>query len=207
MTKKSFIISSSGLNAIVFSPNDGSDNFKFIFGDKEVNMNTYLADFISPRVSQMHNIDPLVNFINIYDYIEGNKEISSIFNDSKVLDNFKYISKGQMIEIDEEMSYKLQYLSILIDNKELFNAMNKLYPIECNNSNFDKIILYLQYFPKFECQALLDNISSNFHLIDENKLLKFPHQFLYSVLSSNKLKLKSEDSLIKFINKILSYEM
>lgn len=60
MSKKSFILSSSGLN-IVFTSKTKEDDFYFVFGDKEICMNRFLAEFISPRVSHIHQTDPTID--------------------------------------------------------------------------------------------------------------------------------------------------
>lgn len=213
MTKKLFTISASGLQKVVFSPNDGSDNFRFIFGDKEVQMNSFLADFISPRVSRIHQIDPTIDSIFLNNFTDETNNNPTIFNDSELITNFKQISMGRSVEIDEEMSYKMRFLSILIDNGEIFNGMGELFPIDIENPNFEKIdqiLLFANhncdtngYCPTFDINEIFDVMASNFYQI-EDKLLKLPKKIIHSVISNKNLKIKDEDSLFEFINKIFS---
>lgn len=70
MSKKSFIASSSGLKNIIFTTtseetNSNVDDFHFYIGDIEIKMNRILADFISPRVSHIHQTDPTIESIKL----------------------------------------------------------------------------------------------------------------------------------------------
>lgn len=225
--KKSFIISSAGLRNIVFVSKNGKsiansfshnnkksnfddDDFCFLIGDKKMQMNRYLADFISPRVSHIHQVDPTINILDINPFV-CNVETKEIFTDD-LLENFKLISLGYPIEIDEEMSIKLRYLSFYLDNEEMTNQLNKLFPIEFTQENIGSCIQCLQYYdqsinqkilnPAITKEALIDLISKYFYLIEENKLFQLSKPDLYSILSNPNLKVKNEDSLLDFINNI-----
>ena len=63
MSKKSFILSSEGLKNLVQNQSYGED-FKFIFGEHEVQMKNLFAEFISPKVSQIHQSDPTITSIH-----------------------------------------------------------------------------------------------------------------------------------------------
>lgn len=88
-------------------------------------------------------------------------------------------------------------------------------PIVSKMHHSDKTIDSIQFeipenieFFKFEeiCTneifSLLRQISQNFYLIDQNKLVSLPKSILHTIISNEKLKLNSEDSLFEFINKI-----
>ena len=63
MNKKSFILSSAGLKNLVENQNYG-DDFKFIFGEHDVQMKNVFAEFISPYVSQIHQSGPMISSIH-----------------------------------------------------------------------------------------------------------------------------------------------
>ena len=71
MEKKEFKISAEGLKNIVFNNSCGDDDFVFIIGKHEIRMKKIFADFISPRISQIHQVDPTVDsfFINEYFFL------------------------------------------------------------------------------------------------------------------------------------------
>lgn len=222
MTKKSFTISASGLKNIVFTSescstlfSDRYDSFKFILEDKEIFMNRIFAEFISPFVSHIHQSDPTIDSICLNDFIQKENSSNNFFS-PEVIDNFKKISTGNSIEIDEAICQKLRILSILIRNQEMFDEMNKLYPLELNEKSIDQFIEFIKYFDfsssknyfyyqSFNNQTIINFISSNFYLI-KDKLLTLPKSILYLIISNENLKLKSEDSLFDFINEIFSNE-
>lgn len=208
MNKKNFQISAAGLKNIVFSSNE--NNFRFIIGEQEIQMNQLFADFISPRVSHIHHSDPTINSICLNDFIQESKisEITKII-DSEIIDKFQIISKGIKIEIDEETSNKLKILSVFLGNQEMYNEIDKLYPSNTKEeANIDLILQFLQYlninalpFPIFH-DSFFDIISGHFTSIEETKLLKLPKSILYSIISNTHLTITSMDSLFDFITKI-----
>lgn len=99
MTKKSFILSASGLKNIVLSSNtefnsssnsSEGDIFKFIFEDQEVKLNRIYAEFISPIVSHIHHSDPTIDSIVIERLHDG-------MLSSEAIESFKQISVGNSI--------------------------------------------------------------------------------------------------------------
>ena len=117
MESKEFRISAAGLKNIIFTNSFNDDDFVFIIGNHEIRMKKIFADFISPRVSQIHQVDPTIDSFSINDYInEGQKDkISDIFP-TKILTKFEEISRGNKVEIDSETSNSLRNLSIILDN-------------------------------------------------------------------------------------------
>lgn len=80
MEKKSLVISASGLKNIAFTD---KDEFLFIFGKRKIKMNRILADFISPRVNNLHRLDPTIKsfcFDDIFNSIICDQNSTKIFN-------------------------------------------------------------------------------------------------------------------------------
>lgn len=63
MNKTSTILSASGLKNVHIN-HETEEDFIFIFGKEELKMNNIYAEFISPRVSHIHQIDPTITTIN-----------------------------------------------------------------------------------------------------------------------------------------------
>ena len=59
---KSMILSSAGLRNLVHNQNS-EEEFSFLIGNKEIKMKNIYAEFISPYVSQIHQIDPTINYV------------------------------------------------------------------------------------------------------------------------------------------------
>lgn len=212
----SFILSSAGLRNVVFTKdyaNSIEDTFKFIFQKKEIKMNRLFADFISPRVSHFHSIDPTIKSID-FDEFDINSILGSSQNSNELLftddmiELFQKLSNGYEIEINEKLSHKIRILAILLGNDEIYNKINSLFPNYISKDNIDSCIQYLQFLYKipnaFDDEKVLEFIANNFYSIDRNKLLALPKPVLYSMLSNDKLKIENEDSLYSFIHQIFS---
>lgn len=206
MESKAFILSSSGLKNIIFKNTksfDDTEDFRFIFGDEELKTNYLFAEFISPRVSQIHQIDPTINYINM-------KSIKRI--DKSILKCVDELSRGNSIEVTKENIDGLQQISIVLGNAELFSKINELFDGQNEEEQIEKTLLSLQFIENEmfvpssqlynQCETIIDFIANHFYLIEEEKLLKIPKNILYSILCNQKLKLKNEDSLFDFINKL-----
>ena len=214
MEKKDFKISAAGLKNIGLSNLFGDENFTFIIGNEEIRMKKIFADFISPKIAQIHHADPTVDSFCINNFINEKQKakIPEIFPIT-ILHKFEEISRGSPIEVDSETSEKIQILSIILDNSEIYDGMNDLFPIEINVTKIPSIIQFLQLFETskitFSAHNLAkyyDFISSNFHSIEESQLLQLRKTVIHSIISNEHLKVKSEDSLFDFINKLFEKE-
>ena len=116
MSKKSFILSSSGLKNIVFTSKTKEDDFYFVFGEKEICMNRILAEFISPRVSHIHQTDPTIDKIQLISSEQLLALSLDTFFTTELLEVFSKLVQGNKLEIDESMSHQLLLLSIILDN-------------------------------------------------------------------------------------------
>lgn len=209
MDKRNFKISASGLKNIILN-NSFDDEFTFIIGNEEIHMKKIFADFISPRISRIHHADPTIDSFCFDNYITENQKakITEIFP-TNLLHKFEEISRGNPIEVDPETSVKLLILSVILDNSEIYDGMNDLFANEINQTKIEFILQFFQLFETtkttfsiFNPAKFYDIISSNFHSIDENQLLQLPKTVIYSIISNEHLKVKSEDSLFDFINKL-----
>lgn len=208
-SSKSLILSSSGLKNVTLNCIDESfyknDNFRFIFGDKEITMNRFFADFISPRASRIHYSDATVDFIDlsrIASFFSLINEESDLFSD-EAMSLFHKLSSGYEIELNDETSQKLRFISILIGNEELYHKIGELFQREENEEDFDKLIQYLLTLKDcdslFSDEKIIEFLSKSFFSIEKEKLLKLPKSALYSIISNPNLRIESEDSLVDFI--------
>ena len=202
MSTKSLILSSSGLKNLV-SGASLEEEFSFIFSGQNIKMKTFFAEFISPKISKLHYSDPTINSICLTDYNSCNKLSES------VLTKFQLLSCGESIEITQEESFQMKIISILLDNKDLYNKLVDLYTNEINETNLEQYLTNLSILsnisPAFDCfnyNNIIDFVSSHFYSIDKMKLKNLPKTIIYSIISNQNLKIKSEDSLFDFINEL-----
>lgn len=218
MSIKSIKLSSEGLKNIVPNACQEDSHFSFVFGEKEIKMNTIFAQFISPAASRILRSDPTINYIR---YDADGETFSNIhFKENltqDVISLLMQISSGYSIDVDVEQSIKLRMIAILLDNEELFKKLNELFPNDLNEDSIDLYLQDLQFcnsqykhqfqscsFNCFNDTHIIEYIASHFYSIDENKLLQLPRSILYSIITNKHLKLRNEDSLFNFIQKIFA---
>lgn len=124
MNSQSIILSSSGLKNILINNQD--DEFRFIIGNQEIKMPRIFAEFLSPRVSHLHQCDPTINCLNFSDLSSKTKGLSfsttkfnSIINEN-TKNTIDQITRGNNFEITNENQQNLLHLSVLLGNDELF---------------------------------------------------------------------------------------
>lgn len=204
MSTKNIILSSSGLTNLVFNSHQ-EEEFELIFNENRIKMKTIFAEFISPKISKLHQLDPTLKSVCF------TNQLCDVNFDKEVLSKLNLLSSGNMISITQSESYQLQLIALLLDNEELFSNINNIFPNDINENNIDKYLTNLTIMSKisstidhFDIQNIIDFISSHFYSIDQNKLIQIPKRILYSIISNEHLQIESEDSLFEFINKIFN---
>lgn len=204
MYKKSFILSSAGLQNLNQNQNYG-DEFKFYFGQREIRMNNLFAEFISPYISQIHQSDPTINSIQFYE-----EKYSHLFGNisEDIFLIFEQISKGKSIEINKAQCVQLQVISILIKNEELFMKLNELFQSDTSEDGLIESLDSLIFLSQNQKQQFNDCnsircVAKNLYLVDEQKILKLPKAVFYSIITNDELTIKNEDSFFDLINEFL----
>lgn len=222
MATKQFILSASGLQNI---PVENDNVFRFLFENKEIQLNRIHADFISPIASHLHRTDSTSNsyqFGNIFNKIptiptcdpntiQYNK-FDDVF-DEKMLQIIKSISTGQRADINSIQFHKLRLISIIFGNSNMYDEVKEtMKQNNFNNDDVDQYLQYLLYFhyfskcysPKISDKNIIHYIASHFYSIDKNKLAVLPKSTLLEIISDENLKIEDENSLFDFINLIFS---
>lgn len=212
MSKKSFILSSSGLKNIVFTSKTKEDDFYFVFGEKEICMNRILAEFISPRVSHIHQTDPTIDKIQLISSEQLLALSLDTFFTTELLEVFSKLVQGNKLEIDESMSHQLLLLSIILDNSDLYKEISVIYPIDESSENLEQYLKIIEFIEDdkqsthlslpFCKESLIEYISSHFYLIDKKQLLQMSKKNLYLIISNPQLRIKDESALFEFINEL-----
>lgn len=207
---KSVILSSSGLKNIITDIYDDKD-FCFIFGQQKIYMNKIFAEFISSKVSRIRKTDQTINSISISELIQAKsgsfeQQCGDIFSDD-IISLFQQISSGFTIDITEDQSFKMRFLSIIIGNDELFSKINEAYPPDFTQSNINFYLQHIQfyfaispYIESFDFSSIIDHLSSNFNSLDSSLLMNLPKSIVYLLISNKHLQIDDEDSLLDFID-------
>ena len=217
MTTKQIVITSSGLKNIVLNKYQEEDDFIFIFGEKEVRMKSFFAEFISPIVSRIHQIDPTIHIINIGESNACNNEdineLAKTVLTPEIISLFIQISSGFSINITEEQAIKLRFLSILLGNDELHDKLNEHFPPNYNEENVNSYLKNIEscyHFSRFkfgfDFTSLLSFVSSHFYQLDKDEFLNQSRRLQYEIISHPNLQIESEDSLFDIVFEIIGKE-
>lgn len=205
MMKNTIILSSSGLKNLVIRNQDQESQFIFKIGNKNIRMHQLYAEFISPTVSHIHQCDPTINSISI-----DCPQNDEFFTD-EIISQIQRLSSSYSIEIEQKDSPLFRNLSLFLGNEELHHAIDELFPIDFSKSTTEELINELKNYEKFNknvnstfYSSIVQFIAGKFETINKQELKKVSKSILYSILTSDKLKIENEDELKDFIDDIFS---
>ena len=175
-------------------------DFIFIVNGQEFRTSRFIADLLSPKIIQLHSIDPTCNNFIISTQESGD---FSIF--------LNLINFDPNIIQETDLPFLSEVIKILDTNTIDINIPEDNYTLTIDNV-FEKLENHLKnenFFTK-EIEKEIEFITSHFYEIDEydeNKIEQLGNiklSTIYSILNSEKLTLKTEDQLLKIINSIYS---
>lgn len=170
-------------------------DFTFIVNGEEFKTNRLISDLLSPKISQMHSSDPTLDTFVINTQHKGN------FSNLYRLLNFKQndFSSDEFLFISEILeSLGNSYI-------DFFDGHNDI--------NADNVLSLIAHHAKYEknysksIQKEIDFISLNFSQLFESsenleKLCHLNIDTIHSIINNENLRLKDEDQLLQFINKL-----
>lgn len=209
-------LSARGIRSIIYRDNS---EFTFILPNhEEVKCKTVLADFISPIIANHHQNDAT------FEEFELGIDKNTITGITKNhLEKLIELASGESIELSKTDIVIMKIISVLLGNEELLNLLedfrhnnfigdknNKKSPnnlklngiiIEPNEFTVSNILQVLNFYSSrsINSQRAIDFAAKNFEKIDKEQLKKISHHTLESILTSDKLVLENEDSLLNFI--------
>lgn len=170
-------------------------DFTFIVNGEEFKTSRLISDLLSPKISQMHSSDPTLDTFVINTLHKGN------FSNLCRLLNFKEndFSTDEFLFISEVLeSLGNSYI-------DFFDGQNDI--------NADNVLSLIAHHAKYEkiysksIQKEIDFISLNFSQLFESqenlkKLCNLNIDTIHSIINNENLRLKDEDELLQFINKL-----
>jgi hypothetical protein len=178
-----FALSSRGLMNI--PKRQDLDDFEFIVGNSRYRCPWFIADFLSPRVGQLHSID------NTHcEFIVKTSDVNGDFS------KFISLGRGERVEIDSGLGSFFETLGEEFLNEELMNFVSSQVELITEN-----VVgrLCRRYLLNFDCSREIDFIASHFTEIDESSLKTLDDSILSQILSSSSLKIENEDWLYEHI--------
>ena len=171
------------------------DDFSFIVNGEEFRTSRIISDLLSPIISKIHLTDPAFNTFIINTHVKG--DFSYILS----LANFNQINIPE-----SEVPFISEVVEIL--NNDSIKYLDK--NTEITKDNVFSLIRFHEKFHSYYSSLLskeIDFISSHFHELCEHKeeeFLSLSFDTIFRIINNKKLRLKTEDQLLKFINAMYS---
>lgn len=179
-------------------------DFSFIVNGEEIQTSRFIADLLSPKISQFHTIDPTINKIFINTQSRGN------FSHILDLSNFQ----TQNIN-DDELEFIIEVIEQLENHNIDFVLSNR--KDELTKDNALNILKRHERNPTFYSRQILndiDFISKHFYELFEYEqdnasrfmasIKNITQQSIERIINNENLRLLDEDQLITFINELYS---
>jgi hypothetical protein len=177
-----------------FSLSDDSKLFRFIVCDQIFEIPFLSASLLSPKVSS------LISNENIFELSIENPSPSHIESDT-IIKTFSNIIQI-LIGLDFELNFDNYQNSILIfkilENEYFLSKTIEFVSTLKFESDIEKLFCLQQISNKIP-HSLIESISSTFHSISEENILKIFPSILNEILQSSSLKIESEDSLFEIL--------
>ncbi|KAK8838621.1 hypothetical protein M9Y10_032655 [Tritrichomonas musculus] len=170
------------------------NDFTFIVNGQEFQTSSLISDLLSPKISQIHTNDPTFDIFTIN--IEEHGDFSHILQ----LVNFK---SNELPE--DEIPFVTHILEIL-NNDTIKIRESKLVELTKDNilTEIKKHEVHSKYFQERYLEEI-EFISSNFAELVSTKESELQDLTIFSiekVLSNEHLSIETEDSLLRFVNKL-----
>lgn len=193
-------LSSKGLGQInqEFLP----DNFTFLIDSDSYFCNKIQADFLSPKISNFHKVDPLLDTFKI----SGIEDPDGDFQD--IID---FLKDGQLKIDPQKVSFYIKVFGQLGNSEIIDNILDLVNSrIEEENIQKDKLIetlILIDQLSTFEKNSFFDYVATQFpEICNDIYNKKLSYQTIYSIVSNSCLKLENESQLVSFILNIVNYE-
>lgn len=165
------------------------ENFSFIVNGKEFKTTRLIAELLSPKICQIHLLDPTIDTFSINTKAKGN--FSIFFN----LFNFDIntIQKSDIFFISE--------VNEILGNKSI-EVLSELSPPEMTKDNIISLIREYRLCSLFNLNREIEFLSENLNeLIESSKkeLIQLDYDTIESILKNDKLQIQDEDQLLFFI--------
>ena len=189
MSEKTLILSAAGLaNFDIYAY---PDNFTFITKENTYACNRVFADFISPKVMQLHRMDSTANTFTL-----------KCDDSNKAFGMFLSLMHGGEVSISRENSRQLCEIAYELGNLDLLERIFSLDERILDPTNVVEILLEKQALGLSgdeEIQYLLKYFSS----VEFLQLSELDVDTLYSILSHNDLRIKDENFLLQFVKMLI----
>jgi hypothetical protein len=182
-------LSAKGLRNITHQVND----FTFVVGPQRYQCPTFVAEFLSPRISESRLIDVTVHELSI-----------PVDDSGGVFGQVLSLGRGCDVPVTHENCDVIERICCELGNSELFEI---LFPELDAEQSIENVLHRLAFLSSMKCNVSgeIDFISSHFYEITNpiEALKSLQPSVIFEVISNSKLKIATEDLLYDFVASIV----
>jgi hypothetical protein len=161
------------------------NDFDFIVGQEHYVCPSLIADFLSPHLANLHQIDPSISRIAI-----------KTKDDSNNFGQFLNVGFGVPLSVNDSNSLFLRSLCVELGNSELYAMIIKQTPSTVLERVFGMSSLGIDFVDKED----ISDVASMFWQMSTSDLASLSPEILNSILCDPQLTLASKDSLFELIS-------
>jgi hypothetical protein len=188
-SRKQIKLSGTGLQNVAAL---GIRDFGVTVGDWKVECSRLEASFVSPRITAALLNDPTISEFEV--------EIDARLGSADPVSWLSSLLRTGSFEVTRSNFESVRWIAKELGNRELYEALwefiNDGEELNCSNAG-ERLSLaeFLEVSPLREIEYL----ASHFHEAEGNVLKSLKHEYLRSILESEKLRIETEDSLMDFV--------
>jgi hypothetical protein len=162
-------------------------DFKFKIGTEEYFCPSFVAEFLSPRISNLRKSDCTIEEFEIETVDSG-----------KCFERFLSLGFGSSVYLNCEDYLIFQHLSVELGSTEFYEQVFEKFEIEINPQNICDRLKHLEKLNCF-CENEIAFAASHFTNIDSTSIDKLSVSLLFEILKHDSLIIQSEDWLFDIV--------
>jgi hypothetical protein len=163
------------------------NSFTFVVGHQPYNCSRVVADFLSPKISRLHEVDPSIDRIEL-----------RTADDSKQFEHFLSLATGQSIELTKQTFPFWLSLSEELENRELMSFVAQSEHSQLNNDTVLPLLISKENL-KMNCDQELSFLASHFEELCELDLSELGVDRHYQLFAHADFRLSNEDFLYAYV--------
>lgn len=170
-------------------------DFEFVVGAKSYSCPCIIAEFLSPKVSQMRLLDPTAT-----KYVVRTKDPKNLFP------SLIEMAKGQKVNAtNESLSFYITVIKELGNFDEITEILKLVMDVrELNAGNALDQMLLREELTGSMAEKELEFIASHLYEVQDSSLIKLSYDVMDAILSHPNLKVNNEDELYELVCKFIA---
>jgi hypothetical protein len=188
-SRRCVTLSAKGLRNIIRE--NYQNDFKFIVGERNYDCPSFVAEFLSHRISKFRRNDCTISEIEI-----ESRDVSNCF------EKFLSLGFGSSVLFEESDSAFLRSICIELESIELYESLF-MDGEELNERNIIERLKYGELIGH-SCESEIEFAASHFSVLDQSSLCELNVSMIFEILGKKSLILRSEDCLYEMISSLIS---